>query len=276
MAFASAFTSQTSSLDQEHKLFRTDSIFDDSLDSEGPFSPASTDRKDSFATTTTTLFSPQSSVNTWDDFPLPSSASLAERHMTMGTHYQDTPMRTNPFHQNMSQAQWYKPTIAPSTYDHYPDHFEGSSSLSNYPGPTTFSGLSGHMSDAVRPAAIMPPAAGVSGSISSTSPMALAEQEIEQQRLSKRSRPHSPHGNSHNYLRQDGVRKKNARFDIPMERNLANIDDLISKASNEDDKKELKQQKRLLRNRQAAYASPHNNLVHRPGLFNHLVLVPYC
>jgi hypothetical protein len=275
MEFASAFTSRTSSLDQEHKLFRTDSIFDDSIDSEGPFSPTSTDRKDSFATTNTTIFSPQSSVNAWDDFPLPSSTSIAERHITMGTHYPET-MRNNPFHQNISQAQWYKPTIAPSTYDPYPEHFEGSSSLSHYSGPTTFSGLSGHMSDGVRPAAIMTPAAGVPGSMSSTSPMAMAEQEIESQRLSKRSRPHSPHGNSHNYLRQDGVRKKNARFDIPTERTLNNIDELISKASNDDDKKELKQQKRLLRNRQAAYAFPKDNLVHRPGLSYYSVLLPFC
>lgn len=53
--------------------------------------------------------------------------------------------------------------------------------------------------------------------------------------------------------RVDGIRKKNARFDIPAERNLANIDQLISEATDEEEIKELKQQKRLLRNRQAAY-----------------------
>lgn len=53
--------------------------------------------------------------------------------------------------------------------------------------------------------------------------------------------------------RRDGIRKKNARFEIPAERNLANIDTLILQTADEQEKKELKQQKRLLRNRQAAY-----------------------
>lgn len=52
--------------------------------------------------------------------------------------------------------------------------------------------------------------------------------------------------------RSDGIRKKNARFEIPKERNLHNIDDLISMSVDDQEKKELKQQKRLLRNRQAA------------------------
>jgi len=53
-------------------------------------------------------------------------------------------------------------------------------------------------------------------------------------------------------LRSDGIRKKNAKFEIPKERNLANIDALILQSTDETEKKELKQQKRLLRNRQAA------------------------
>lgn len=53
-------------------------------------------------------------------------------------------------------------------------------------------------------------------------------------------------------LRSDGIRKKNAKFEIPKDRNLDNIDKLIQSTSNEEERKELKQQKRLLRNRQAA------------------------
>ena len=55
-------------------------------------------------------------------------------------------------------------------------------------------------------------------------------------------------------LRRDGVRKKNARFEIPEGRNLQTIDELINNTNpnNEEEIKELKQQKRLLRNRQAA------------------------
>ena len=65
---------------------------------------------------------------------------------------------------------------------------------------------------------------------------------------SPRFRPMSPM----TVLRSDGIRKKNARFEIPRERNLANIDALIMSSTDEQEKKELKQQKRLLRNRQAA------------------------
>lgn len=54
------------------------------------------------------------------------------------------------------------------------------------------------------------------------------------------------------HVRRDGIRKKNARFEIPAERTLSNIDQLIAQSTNEDEIKELKQQKRLLRNRQAA------------------------
>ena len=50
----------------------------------------------------------------------------------------------------------------------------------------------------------------------------------------------------------DGIRKKNARFEIPAERNLRTIDHLINNTNDESEIKELKQQKRLLRNRQAA------------------------
>ena len=52
--------------------------------------------------------------------------------------------------------------------------------------------------------------------------------------------------------RSDGMRKKNARFDIPNHVTLATVEDLIKAATDEGMKKELKQQKRLLRNRQAA------------------------
>jgi hypothetical protein len=46
--------------------------------------------------------------------------------------------------------------------------------------------------------------------------------------------------------------EKNAIFDIPAERNLNNIDQLIANSTDEQEIKELKMQKRLLRNRQAA------------------------
>lgn len=85
---------------------------------------------------------------------------------------------------------------------------------------------------------------------------------MEHRGMPKRMRPHSPTLRSHGDMsrRGDGIRKKNARFDIPAERNLTNIDQLISQSTDEQEVKELKQQKRLLRNRQAAYAFPNFGL----------------
>lgn len=74
-----------------------------------------------------------------------------------------------------------------------------------------------------------------------------------QQSMNKKMHPGSPAIRSHNDMRRgDGIRKKNARFEIPAERNLSNIDHLIAQSTDEQEIKELKQQKRLLRNRQAA------------------------
>ncbi|KAK8155456.1 hypothetical protein BC567DRAFT_169442 [Phyllosticta citribraziliensis] len=86
--------------------------------------------------------------------------------------------------------------------------------------------------------------------------MALAAQEMESRPMNKRMRPNTPPGRSYSpFPRRDGIRKKNARFEIPPERSLLNIDQLIAQSSNEEEIKELKQQKRLLRNRQAALDS---------------------
>jgi hypothetical protein len=74
------------------------------------------------------------------------------------------------------------------------------------------------------------------------------------------------------HIRRDGIRKKNARFEIPAERNLANIDSLILQTADEQEKKELKQQKRLLRNRQAAYVFSHT--AKPAGTDSEIVLIP--
>lgn len=87
------------------------------------------------------------------------------------------------------------------------------------------------------------------------------------QSMAKRMRPDSPSIRSHNDLRRgDGIRKKNARFDIPAERNLNNIDQLIAQSSDDQEIKELKQQKRLLRNRQAALDSRQRKKLHTERL----------
>lgn len=82
--------------------------------------------------------------------------------------------------------------------------------------------------------------------------MGMAQQELEGRPQIKRMRPNSPSSSMMEYARRDGIRKKNGRIDIPQERNIQTIDDLIDKTTDEDLLKELKQQKRLLRNREAA------------------------
>ncbi|KAH7111765.1 hypothetical protein B0J11DRAFT_512019 [Dendryphion nanum] len=51
------------------------------------------------------------------------------------------------------------------------------------------------------------------------------------------------------------ARRKNARFDIPLEQNLQNIDQLILESTSGEKIEELKQHKRRLKNRQAAIDS---------------------
>ena len=82
--------------------------------------------------------------------------------------------------------------------------------------------------------------------------MSLAAQEAAQRPTPKRFRGTSPVRTTVDQQRRDGVRKKNGRIDIPQERNINTIDDLIDSAPDDDTLKELKQQKRLLRNREAA------------------------
>ena len=82
--------------------------------------------------------------------------------------------------------------------------------------------------------------------------MGMAQQEMDSRPMPKRMRPNSPHTTMVDLARRDGIRKKNGRIDIPQERNIHTIDDMIDRTSDEDLLKELKQQKRLLRNREAA------------------------
>ncbi|OQD69407.1 hypothetical protein PENPOL_c002G08405 [Penicillium polonicum] len=55
--------------------------------------------------------------------------------------------------------------------------------------------------------------------------------------------------------RGDGIRKRNSRIEISPELSLANIDEAIRECTDEEKKKELKANKRLLRNRDAALQS---------------------
>lgn len=161
------------------------------------------------------------------------------------------PHGSNPF-VNMDQTQPFMVPSAPWTFGHGSgsgtpvQHFDsGVNDLDNHTalqrsmtGPTPFS--AGNMFSNL-------------GSANPSMPNSPQGTWMNAQSSNKRPRPNSPGPRSHNELRRgDGIRKKNARFDIPAERNLSNIDHLIAMTVDEAELKELKQQKRLLRNRQAA------------------------
>lgn len=80
----------------------------------------------------------------------------------------------------------------------------------------------------------------------------MAQQEMDSRPMTKRMRASSPPVTMVDYARRDGIRKKNGRIEIPPERNIHTIDELIDQTTDEGLLKELKQQKRLLRNREAA------------------------
>ncbi|KAK5117700.1 hypothetical protein LTR62_005124 [Meristemomyces frigidus] len=96
--------------------------------------------------------------------------------------------------------------------------------------------------------------------------MGMAQQELEGRPQVKRMRPNSPSNGMMDFARPNGIRKKNGRIDIPQERNIQTIDDLIDNTTDEELLKELKQQKRLLRNREAALASRQRKKKHTEDL----------
>lgn len=141
-------------------------------------------------------------------------------------------------------------SCTPTAYDQYPPESEGN------PAPSFSGGAVGPVGSipmgavSYRNSMGFGPPGGVAMSPQSSqgwmpAPMDLAD-------ATAHSKGPSFRNGSPLTIRRDGIRKKNARFEIPAERTLSNIDHLISQSTNEDEIKELKQQKRLLRNRQAA------------------------
>jgi hypothetical protein len=141
-------------------------------------------------------------------------------------------------------------------YDHLVPEFE------NGRGTTYTMGPASHLAQAdaygalqLQTASSFPPNAAFAGSPQSGKDWMSASSSdgIDLRSAGPHISPHSPTFAANTLLlRRDGIRKKNARFEIPAERNLRTIDLLINQTSDEQEIKELKQQKRLLRNRQAA------------------------
>ncbi|KAF2404009.1 hypothetical protein EJ06DRAFT_536277 [Trichodelitschia bisporula] len=240
----------------------------DSLDND-MISPSSDSAAAARRDSNAPIFSPQ--TNPWDDF----GTGMSDRQFSTATttsafpeqHSNNPFMRSNstpfaPHHHH--QASWPMfdapdPARTPSTptpFTHVP--------------ATPFGGLP--VSTAVRPSSVFPAAGGVSTPMPQSPAaagkewMSLAEQSMERTSLPKRMRAGSPQRPFSPFQRRDGIRKKNARFEIPPERSLLNIDQLISQSNNDEEIKELKQQKRLLRNRQAALDSRQRKKKHTEQL----------
>ncbi|GAP86310.1 putative bZIP transcription factor [Rosellinia necatrix] len=255
-------TSQTQKFfDDDEAGILDDSILDrNTIDSGLEMSPHMDSRRDSFAVGGA-IFSPK--TEDWQSVDMqsvPSNNPFLE------------PQNNNPFtradqtHSTFgSQSQAWtmghsSGTCTPVQYDGLEVTYDSGASLfqRQMPIQTPFSNPTGHVPlfSAVGPTSSMP-----------TSPQKdWMTAEFKNQSL-KRSHVENSAIRSHNEMRRgDGIRKKNARFDIPAERNLDNIDTLISQSTDDQEIKELKQQKRLLRNRQAALDSRQRKKQHTERL----------
>ena len=162
------------------------------------------------------------------------------------------------------------PTVP--SYDHFGQDFDSdshppySAGLETPSMSSAFGGLP--YANNVRPSSVFqaPSTATPLSPQPSSDWMNLASQDAESRPFSRQLRRPSPALSHASALRRraadGGIRKKNARFDIPEGRTLDTIDHLIKNCNNESDLKELKSQKRLLRNRQAALVITFTGLVH--------------
>jgi len=246
--------------DEEASSVLDENVLDQSgVDSGLEMSPPMADsRRDSYAVSTG-LFSPKS--EDWQSVDMqsvPSNNPFLDQHSN------------NPF---MRLDQHHQQPAAYATHNHW-----GSITTSGTATPVpAFDGLPAEFDSSVfqQPHTVpVPTSFGATGtqmamfqSLGQSSNSSMPTSPQKDQSMVKRNRPGSPLFRSHNELRRgDGIRKKNARFDIPAERNLSNIDYLISQSTDEQEIKELKQQKRLLRNRQAALDSRQRKKQHTERL----------
>lgn len=274
-------------VDPKHRLAEgeEDSILDENILDHAPPEIAQAGhmmRRESFTTNSST-FSPQESA--WTDFqfnsdpvPVPSASTPAHPFTEQSGHpFLRIEVANEPAYANQPAA--WLPNASPGSctpttvYDGFNPDFHIKSDQASYENesmmakhPSMFGGIP------MRPGPMYPPGAALATSPQSAQDWmsTSSSDRIEFQAMQKHTRTGSPtyHPNPP-LLRRDGIRKKNARFEIPAERTLRTIDHLINSTNDEQEIKELKQQKRLLRNRQAAYVAV-------PGLMPFLSLVTAC
>ncbi|KAI1819071.1 bZIP transcription factor [Xylaria intraflava] len=235
-----------------------DSILDHSaMDSGLEMSPSMGDsRRDSFAVGGP-LFSPKN--EDWDSVdmhPVPSNNPFLPQNNNPFTR-PDAQVTYGSQHQPWSMGHG-SGTCTPVQYDGLEATYDGSASLfqRSMPMQTPFNTSSGHV-----------PLFSAVAPTNQTIPTSPQKDWMSSEFKSQSLKRDSSAIRSHNEMRRgDGIRKKNARFDIPAERNLENIDTLISQSTDDQEIKELKQQKRLLRNRQAALDSRQRKKQHTERL----------
>jgi hypothetical protein len=239
-----------------HKFFDEEDVLDENildtgaLDSGLEMSPPLVEsRRDSFA-----MFSPKS-----EDWQAAEMQSVPSNNPFFDPHSNNPFMRMDQGQQAVYQSHAWPMTSSGSvtplqTFDGLPTEFDAANvALFHRPTPMQ---VQTPFTNPTNQVALFQQLGHAAGQSLPTSPQKdhwMSQELKNHQAMMKRNRPASPLIRSHNDLRRgDGIRKKNARFEIPSERNLGNIDQLISQSTDEQEIKELKQQKRLLRNRQAA------------------------
>ncbi|CAG8984212.1 hypothetical protein HYALB_00004195 [Hymenoscyphus albidus] len=228
--------------------------------------PMAGSRRDSFAVSSS-LFSPK--TDEWQHVDM-----QHQQHQPMSSNNPFVEHSNNPFMRIDAQSGYGQPNhgwamnnnSGMSTpmhgHDGIPAEFEVNQPIFQRPMQTPFS------NSGVQPLPLFSSGNTSNGSIPTSPQKEWSIADNMDNRMPKRMRPHSPTLRSHPEMsrRGDGIRKKNARFDIPAERNLTNIDQLIAQSTDEQEIKELKQQKRLLRNRQAALDSRQRKKQHTERL----------
>lgn len=259
-------------LDDDESSILDDNILDNNLlDSALDMSPI--DRRRPSLLESSAIFSPS---NDWDfDHDMGMAGPADDATAVPAATFEHSNGTNNPFIK-LEQAQpsyaqqngsWSSShgasgscTPAPASYDNNAFPHSTFEDGSAYLAPAISASPAGAFDNNIH---ITPHATVFQSSLNSSMPSTPAQKDWQQatgaehdgQPMQKRMRPQSPGPRAHSPLhvmRRDGIRKKNARFDIPAERTLMNIDQLIARSNDDNEIKELKQQKRLLRNRQAA------------------------
>lgn len=275
---------RSSWIDDDVSSILDDNILENNLDSALDISPVEQRRRESMMDGA--IYSPSRDWTDYDhdhdmggascDGPSPIASASFEHSNGTNNPFIKLEAAQQPFspqHNGWNSRAMTSGSVTPAGYDapFASAHFD-TSYLTSYgtPAPT------GYEASNITPASIyqasvqaqLPTSAPQSESPWLSASVASAQSSEESRPLTKRMRPQSPGPRSHSplNLRRDGIRKKNARFDIPAERTLLNIDTLIAQSADDQEIKELKQQKRLLRNRQAALDSRQRKKQHTERL----------